>query len=578
MGDIINSVQPQKHKLSLTSCGNSRNKWLIIIFWIAGIAMGAWQAWEARNHMSADGMSYIDVADTYLRGDWKMAVNGFLGPLYSWLLGLGMFLLKPSPYYEFTVVHIVNFLIYLFTIGCFHFFILQLINYHRSGEVLQNRGVTFPEWAWIALGYCLFLETSLVLIGVWEESPDMLVAALVYLACGIILRIRNGMTHYVTYAFLGVVLGLGYLSKAVMFPLAFIFLSLSAFSMGNIRKALPRTMLALIIFLTVASPFITALSISKGRITFGDSGKINYWFHVNGHINYHWDGDPPGSGMPKHPPRRILDMPVIYEFGTPIGGTYPLWYDASYWFDGLETHFDLKKQLQAIKNNVKTYYPMFYPKYSVLFFSSLILYVMSRRRWSVITDIAEQYILFIPVVTALSMYALVSVSGRYVGPFITLMWLGIFSGVRLPDSEDSRRLLKYVTVVMVLVLMMVGTNHFITRHLIIKKDAPFFRAQWQVADTLNKMGIGPGDKVASIGNSHAHFWARLARVKIVAEMPHQSVVNFWNGDDLIKSKVFEAFAKTGAKAVVTNLVPDNTSPYGWQHLADSNYYVYMLNK
>lgn len=575
MGNIINPVQPQKHKLSLTSCSNSRNKWLIISFWIIGIVLGAWQAWEARNHMSADGMSYIDVADAYLQGDWRMAVNGFWGPLYSWLLGLAMFILKPSPYYEFTVVHIVNFLIYLCTIGCFHFFILQLIHYHRPqpGEVQQNRGVTFPEWAWIALGYSLFLETSLVLIGVWEESPDMLVAAFMYLASGIIVRIRNGMTNYATYALLGVVLGFGYLSKAVMFPLSFVFLFLSVFSMGNLRKALPRTILAVFIFLIIASPFMTALSISKGRITFGDAGKINYWFHVNGHINYHWDGDPPGSGIPKHPPRKILDMPAIYEFGTPLGGTYPLWFDPSYWYDGLKPHFDLTEQMQAVKRNIETYYPMFYPKYGVLIFSSLILYVMSRRQWSVIT---EYYNLLIPAITGFAMYCIVATNIRYVGSFFTLMWLGIFSGIHLPDSEDSRRLLRHVTVVMVLVLMMVATHHFITRQLIIKKDSPFFHTQWQVADALNKMGIEPGDKVASIGNSHAHFWARLARVKIVAEMPHQSATMFWNADGATKSKVIEAFVKTGAKVIVTNIVPGSISDIGWQKIPNTNYYIYLL--
>ena len=127
MGNIVKKSQPKKNKLLLSLRSNSLNKWLIISFCFASIALGAWQAWEGRNHMSADGMSYLDVADVYLRGDWKMAINGFWGPLYSWLLGLALFFLKPAPYYEFTVVHIVNFVIYLFTIGCFNFFILQII-------------------------------------------------------------------------------------------------------------------------------------------------------------------------------------------------------------------------------------------------------------------------------------------------------------------------------------------------------------------------------------------------------------------------------------------------------------------
>ena len=490
MVNRINSVQPQEHRLSSISCSSSRKNWLIIIFWIIGIVMGAWQAWYGRHHMSADGISYLDVANAYLRGDWKTAVNAYWSPLYSWLLGLAILVLKPSPYYEFTVFHLVNFVIYLFTILSFNFFLLQLVDYHRYKRVNipENRCMTFPEWAWIALGYSIFFQSSLDMIGVWEESPDMLVAAFVYLASGMIIRMRNGKTSHVTYALLGAALGFGYLSKAVMFPLAFVFLSLSAFSMGNLRKALTRTILSLFIFLIVASPFIAALSKSKGRITFGDAGTYSYWFHVNGYNDYHWDGDPPGSGIPKHPPRKIYDKPAIYEFSTPFDVTYSLWYDPSYWNDGLKVHFDLKEQLQAIKRNVKMYYPLFYPRYSVVIFGSLILYLMSRRRRMVLMDIADHWNLFIPAIAGLSMYALVNLDDRYVGPFFDLMWLGVLSGICLPDSEDSKRLLKYVAILMAFVMMVVTTLH------VMPPESPPTHVQWQAADALNQMGIKSGDK------------------------------------------------------------------------------------
>jgi hypothetical protein len=579
MGNTTHSVQPQKSNMSLTSRRNSCNKLLVISFWIIGIALGAWQAWEARYHMSADGMSYIDVADAYVRGDWKMAINGFWGPLYSWLIAFAMLLVKPSPYYEFPVVHLVSFLTYLFAIGCFHFFLLQLVAHHRSrpSDVSQNRGVNFPEWAWIALGYVLFLETSLNLIGVWEESPDMLVAAFVYLASGMILRIRIGKTNYGTYALLGVVLGFGYLSKAVMFPLALVFLSISAFSMGSLRKALPRTVLAFIIFQAVASPFLIVLSISKGRITFGDSGTYSYWFHVNVINNYHWDGDPPGSGIPKHPPRKVFDFPAIYEFGTPLVATYPLGYDSSYWNDGLKIRFDMNLQLQAIKNNLKYYYRIIYPKYSFLIFGCLILYLMSRRRWLVISDISKNYNLIIPAITGLAMYCIIRTNIRYVGSFFTLLWLGLLSGIRLPYSEESIRLLRNVAILIVSIMMIVTIRHYLHLSLQRQPISPSTNVHWQIADALRQTGILPGDRVSSIGYSHGHFWARLARVRIVSEISHSNADNFWNADDVVKSKVFDTFRKTGAKAVVTNLVPGDIHPPGWQQLAGTDHFVYMLH-
>src|SRR5439155_7877408 len=144
---------------------------------------------------------------------------------------------------------------------------------------------------------------------------------------GLILRIQTGATSWLTFALLGVVLGLGYLTKAPMLLLTFIFLGVSIFSVGNFRKALPRALIALVVFLSIGGPFVLALSHIKGRWTFGDSGKLNYAWHVNKIAGYiHWQGEIPDDGIPKHPTRKIFTLPAIYEFRTPIGGTYPAWY------------------------------------------------------------------------------------------------------------------------------------------------------------------------------------------------------------------------------------------------------------
>ena len=39
-----------------------------------------------RYRIDPDTISYISIAQKYLRGEWTDAVNGFWGPLYSWLL------------------------------------------------------------------------------------------------------------------------------------------------------------------------------------------------------------------------------------------------------------------------------------------------------------------------------------------------------------------------------------------------------------------------------------------------------------------------------------------------------------
>jgi len=92
---------------------NHRQQRLITIFWLMAIMLRAFQAWDNRFIMDADVISYLDIVDAYFRGDWNNAINGLWPPPYSWLLGLAMCILKPSPYWEFPVVHLVDFVIYL---------------------------------------------------------------------------------------------------------------------------------------------------------------------------------------------------------------------------------------------------------------------------------------------------------------------------------------------------------------------------------------------------------------------------------------------------------------------------------
>ncbi|RJQ56232.1 MAG: hypothetical protein C4526_02245 [Nitrospiraceae bacterium] len=575
-------VHPQKNNpLSI----HPRNKRLIAVFWLICVILGAWQAWDARYHMDADGISYLDIGDTYFRGDWKNAVNAYWSPLYSWLLGPAMHFLKPSPYNEFPVVHLVNFISYLFALGCFHFLLLQLIGYHhfRQGKKPGDCGVIFPEWAWIALGYSLFLHSSLNMITLSIVTPDMCVSAFVYLACGILLRIRRGVKNYFTFALLGAVLGFGYLAKSVMFPLSFIFLSLSFFSFGNFRKALPRTIIALIIFMSVAGPFIIAISHAKGRFTFGDAGKFNYHHVTKFTIGRYWDDTNSVNRMFKHPPRRIFNVPKVYEFGAPVPGTYPMWYDPSYWYDGLEIHFNLENQLRVFQSTVKSYYQIFNPDFNIMFFTVFILCLMGRRKWLIVRDMSEQWSLLIPAIMALSMYFMVSAESRYVAPFITLLWLGVFSGIRLPDSDESIRLLRNIALLIGMVMMFTSTRHLIRDRYSLPDNT-----HWQVADAIKQMGVLPGDKVASIGYSHPYFWARLAKVRIVAEMPGEEADYFWEANNETQFKVIGAFGRTGAKVIVTKSLPGQISPaekqkianpdsyFDWQRIANSDYYVYKI--
>src|SRR5262249_3213581 len=141
--------------------------------------------------------------------------------------------------------------------------------------------VPIPASAFRAIAYTTFLWLSLTLITLERESPDMLMSVFVYLGVGLVLRLRRNGGTWESFAVLGAVLGLGYLAKARMFAVAFVFVAAALLASGNVGRALPRAVLALVLFALISAPLVATVSRAKGRFTFGDSGRWNYLVEIN---------------------------------------------------------------------------------------------------------------------------------------------------------------------------------------------------------------------------------------------------------------------------------------------------------
>ncbi|HLL72392.1 MAG TPA: hypothetical protein VK363_13200 [Pyrinomonadaceae bacterium] len=582
--------------------------------WLVAAALGFLQAWGRRHnsndglaYMGADGISYLDIGDAYWRGDWAAAINAMWSPFYSWLTGLALRLIQPSPYWEFTVVQLLNFAIYLFALLSFAHFLreLKLFRDTRTANNDDKRGdkrgddrvdsqQSLPDWAWLAFAYALFVWTSLSMNRVARTSPDVLVSALVFLASALLLRMRMHRAGWFAFALFGLTLGVGYLSKTFMFPLAFVFLAASLFAQGNVRRAAPRVVLALLVFLAVSAPFVVALSRAKHRLTIGDTARLNYAWHVNGTTPFiHWQGDPTGaSGTPTHPTRKLLDSPAVFEFASPVAGTYPPWYDPTYWYEGVAPRVTMRAQLRAVVRNVVTAYQfMFYRFFPGAVLACLfILFYMSRRSLRRIArDVCAYWFLLFPALVASGFYMLVHFEQRYFAPFAVLIGMSLFASVRLARTEESKRLVGALVFV-TLAMFMLSVGYYTSRELYSTlRDLATGRAtaaradvQWQVADELRRMGVAPNERVASVGNTMFNAWPRLARVRVVAEISTRTggdVEKFWAGDAALKARVTETFAQTGARVVVAEGIPQwANATDGWQRIGATHYYVYLLTR
>jgi hypothetical protein len=573
-------------------------KWLRISFWCVAIALGAADAWAARFTMNADGISYLDIGDAYWRGDWHMAINALWSPLYSWILGLFLKVLKPTPYWEYPLVRVVNFLTYVAALVCFDFFLSNFIRSRReSGKDLVESGeVALPEWAWWALGYSLFISTSLVLITIGVVAPDMCVAGFVYLACGLLLQIRARVATQKAIVLLGFVLGFGYLAKAVMLPLAFVFLAVALFSLGSLRQAAAHVVVSFFVFLVIAAPFISAISRAKGRLTFGDAGRLNYAGCVNG-VDLVFPGDSgrmhclefvfvegideidsPSSKALLHPVRRIFDAPATYQFDGSIGGTYPFWYDPSYWQEGIKAHFDLMSQEEAVVRGIDSYRSLCLDAFRYVTVGLCILYLFAQKRWLRLKHAAANWPLVAPGLSGVGLYALLHVENRYIAPFVLLLLLAVFSGVRLPGSRWSRMLIAVISVGITAAMVVSAGSYALRNPISTRSAAPVY---WQAAMALKQFGIQSGDKIAvgtisPLGES-VPFVARLAKVQIVAQVNRPD--RFFAAPPATQSQVLQALAAVGAKAFLTQAKPPSgPRDIRWEALGPTNFYICLLDK
>jgi hypothetical protein len=177
--------------------------------------------------------------------------------------------------------------------------------------------------------------------------------------------------------------------------------------------------------------------------------------------------------------------------------------------------------------------------------------------------------------------------GRYIAAFVVLFWAGLLSRIRLQASSLSRRLL-WVAGVILLLFMFIniavfnlgGLSKIVgieprARETSRPTEAPLY-AQVEFAAKVMEMGIQPGDEIAFIGYSFGAFFARLARLRIIAEIPDAEAERFWGSDPSTRSTVIDAIAATGAKAIVAEWVSPGALLDGWERVGNSRHFIYRL--
>lgn len=517
--------------------------------------MGLLQALALRNNIDHDAVAYLDMADRFLQGARGALLNAYWSPLYPFLLAHAIAF--ASPYWQATALHLVNFAIYLLVLLSFDFFLKRIL--------AQTSANARMEWALRALAYALVLWCCLILTSLGQSHPDLLVMAAVFFAAGITERLRTRSVTLAWCAALGAVLGLGYLAKAAMFPLGFVFLIVAILALR--RPISPRAAVlltfAVLTFALIAGAYSYMLSRVEQRFTVGDSAKIAYAMEVN------------GAGAPAHPRQKIFDRPAIYIYADRLVGTNPGWYDPAYWRAGIEPKFNLARQADVLHRSLDIYFSVF-AQLGAVFGGFLALLFIGDRR-ATLRRVAGQWPLYVPALAALGMYSLVHVELRFLGGFVALLCLALFLGVEI--SPESR---PFAAAIVLAVVVMLGTQiAWEAGHNFVALAQNAKSSDWLVAKDLESRGIHRGDRVATIGEQPSIYWARLAGVTLTGEISAADAAAFWAAAPDLKVQIARALAQAGIAAIVAQGVPQSAvsqgsvdgKPDGWSEAGTTNYFV-----
>lgn len=533
------------------------------------VLAGAAQAWTSRFALTADGVSYIDMAEALSNAEWTNAVNSYWSPLYAGLLSLPLAIVSPGPELTLPLVHAVNFAVYLFALAGFALFLQELLLHRRQVLPVRPKDA-LSERTLVALGLGIFAFAGVRLIGLNLVTPDLLLAGLLFVATALLLRSQRSPTIR-TLVLLGLVLGLSYLAKAASFFLAFAFIATAGWLAPTWKAGIRRAGVTAVSFAVLAIPWIAVLSVDTQRLTFGESGRLNYlWATGEAPMPPYLSGDP-GSERLLHVPVKISQHPPAYTFLSPVPGTLPLWYDPGYWYRGVTVDRAIADQVGGAMRKMWKYVV------AALVAAAALVLALNALRPSQLSPraLARSLRFLAPVLIAIGLYLLIHVRARYIGGHLAILAIGLISMVALPTRRRWRALhLSTAIAAGVIMLLAMGAT---MRAAAVPESpgAAASRGHVEAALALQELGFDNGDRAAVLGGRLAPltaYWALLADMKVIGLVTHPHT--YVSAPERRRKVLNERLARAGAKVLVTD--EPRIVGKGWRRLGSTQYHALPL--
>ena len=568
----------------------------LLLFILFVLPLGLIEGWYGRVDYSGDAIPYLDMARAIHNGEWKLAFNPLWGLGYVLLIAFAKTFFALTPAGEWNAIHLLNLLVYS---GCFAglMFLLRSIRLFLNDQA--GTAETIADGRIVLAGTFLFLSAELCLDTVSRVGPDTLVTTLMLLALGLLLRLLQ-KPAWSTASLLGVVLGFGYVVKTIFLPLSLVIVVVAAVALyrRDVRRTSQQhsalSLLAGTIGLAAvfAAPYAAGLSWSLGRFTLGESGTLNYAWHVNRLELMHWQGGPAQFGKPLHPTHLLLADPPVYGFSQPFNVSYPPFFNPPYYYEGYKHFFSMKLQVHAIAANLLHLYQALRPlpiTYAVMV--CLVVILLTSSRDSAATgrqELLRLWPILVPAAAGIALYLQVHLEARYLPAFLLVLSaapMAIFlQRCERRPAYAATLVLTILAVGSVATLIKIdGSTIDAARHHTRYSDS----SQWVLARYLQQHGLRPGDDVAVIAGPANHCtWAHVDGLHIVAELegslyaPMNTRENlFWDATPATRQKIMEAFKQSGAKVVIARITaPKQLATPGWTAIPGTDNMIHTLDQ
>lgn len=372
--------------------------------------------------INSDGISYINIAQKYLSGNYSEAINGYWGPLFSWLL-TPFLLFGSTPLHALYASKLLSLFIGFFTIIGFKLLIERF---------KMKRVIKVPILISL-IPIVLYFAFNLI-------SPDLLITCILIYYFYFIFDPRYDSQLYNGFL-CGFIGGLAYLSKSYALPFIlahFVLFNLiyyyKSISRRKKRKILKNLFFGLTVFLIISGLWIGLISNKYGEITIGTTGVYNH--NLVG---------PESSGHPMNYQGLIK---------PPYDTSISIWEDPSHLkmesWSPIQSWSYFEYQMKIILDNIILIFISieFFSLLSIIIVASSIIFLFKSS-----DSISKDKIMYLLITILLYIggYSLILVEIRYLWPVYILLIL--MSGYLLSLCYSTFKLKESMKTVIILLLV-----------------------------------------------------------------------------------------------------------------------------